>query len=127
MPQISMLEFEHLPLRVHDLLAGVPTHDVWATDLPYTRPGITLDEFLRAAGPGLLPFKDPPATRALVSLRLFLGRLFAWDREPPANTCKSFAERLTASDRSKSLVGPGTRAGVVLRLVYRFENEQLLE
>ena len=33
MPQISAGEFERLPLRVHDFLAGVPRHDVWAVDL----------------------------------------------------------------------------------------------
>jgi hypothetical protein len=43
MPQISTHEFERLPLRVHDFLAGVPLHDVWAIDLPRTRSGITLD------------------------------------------------------------------------------------
>src|SRR6516162_9087589 len=49
MPQISALEFERLPLRVHAFLAGVPLHDVWAVDLPRSRAGITLDEFLRVA------------------------------------------------------------------------------
>jgi hypothetical protein len=46
MPQISTQEFQRLPLRVHDFLAGVPLHDVWAADLPRTRSGITLAEFL---------------------------------------------------------------------------------
>ena len=50
MPHISTQEFERLPLRVHDFLAGVPLHDVWAVDLPRARSGITLDEFLRTAG-----------------------------------------------------------------------------
>src|ERR1700720_2678129 len=49
MPQISTQEFERLPLRVHNFLAGVPLHDVWAVDLPRTRSGITLDEFSRVA------------------------------------------------------------------------------
>jgi Protein of unknown function (DUF2867) len=128
MPQISMREFEQLPLRVHDFLVGVPLHDVWAINLPHTRPGITLDEFSRTAGARALPpFKDPPVTRALVNLRLFLGRLFAWDREPPANAWESFATRLTPADRSKSLAPAGEREGLVFRVVYRFENEQLLE
>ena len=43
MPQISTQEFERLPLRVHDFLADVPLHDVWAID-PRTRSGVTLDE-----------------------------------------------------------------------------------
>lgn len=82
MPQVSTQEFERLPLRVHAFLAGVPLHDVWAVDLPRTRPGITLDQFLQAEG--------------------------------------------ARPDRSKSLVPAGTREGL-FRVVYRFENEQLLE
>ena len=39
MPQISAGEFERLPLRVHDFLAGVPLYDVWAVDLPHARSG----------------------------------------------------------------------------------------
>jgi len=63
MPRISAQELERLPLRVHDVLAGVPLHDVWAVDLPRTRSGITLDEFVRAAGGRL--FTPSPVVRAL--------------------------------------------------------------
>ena len=118
-----MQEFERLPLRVHDFLAGVPLHDVWAVDLPRVRPGITLDEFLRAAG--ARPFTPSPVVRALLNIRLFVGRRLGWDREPDA-TGKTFAARLTTADLSKSLVPAGTREGP-FRMVYRFENEQLLE
>jgi hypothetical protein len=38
----------------------------------------------------------------------------------------SFAARLTAADRTKSVVPAGTREGP-FRVVYRFENEELLE
>ena len=124
MSQISAEEFERLPLRVHDFLAGVPLHDVWAVDLPRRRSGITLDEFLRAAG--ARPFRPSPVVHALVSIRLFFGRLLGWDREPNATVRETFATRLTTADRSKSLVPPGTREGL-FRIVYRFENEQLLE
>jgi hypothetical protein len=48
MPQISVHEFEGLPLRAHLFLEGVPLHDVWAIDLPHSRSGITLADFLRA-------------------------------------------------------------------------------
>jgi hypothetical protein len=126
MPQVSVQELERLPLRVHSFLADVPLHDVWTTDLPRWRTGITLDEFSRTVGAGAHPFKDSGVTLALVKLRLFLGRLFGWDREPPANAWESFATRLTAADRSKSLARAGTREGLVFRVVYRFENEQLL-
>ena len=124
MPQVSTQEFERLPLRVHAFLAGVPLHDVWAVDLPRTRPGIMLDEFLRTGG--ARPYTLSPVVRALLSIRLFIGRLLGWDREPTATAWQTFATRLTTADRSNSLAAAGTREGL-FRVVYRFENEQLLE
>ena len=124
MPQISTQEFERLPLRVHDLLAGVPLHDVWAIDLLRTRSGITLNEFLRTASSCLLT--PSPVVRALLNVRLLVGRLLSWDRQPAATAWESFTTRMTTADRSRSLVPPGTREGL-FRVVYRFENEQLLE
>ena len=123
MPRISRREFERLPLRVHGFLNDVSLHDVWATDLPRAYPGITLDEFLGTASKHGC---TSPLVRLLLSIRLFVGRLFGLDREPDGNAWESFAARLTADDRSKSLVPAGTRQGL-FRVVYRFENEQLLE
>lgn len=124
MPQISIREFEQLPLRVHEFLAGVPLHDVWAVDLPPMRPGITLDEFLRAAKASRPSLS--PAAKALLKFRLFAGGLLGLDHEPPATAWETFATRLTPDDRAKSLLPPGTRTGN-FRLVYRFENEELRE
>ena len=124
MSQIATQEFERLPLRVHDFLADVPLHDVWAVDLPHTRSGITLDEFLRTAS--ARPCRLSPTVRALLNIRLFVGWALGWDREPNAAACESFAARMTTADRSKSLVPAGTREGL-FRVVYRFDNEQLLE
>jgi len=124
MPQISAREFEHLPLRVHDLLVGVPLHDVWAVDLSRARSGITLDEFLKTTSER--PLTASPVVGALLSLRLFIGRFLGWDCEPAATAWQSFAARITDADRSKSLAPPATREGL-FRVVYRFENEQLLE
>lgn len=123
-PQVSKREFERLPLRVHDFLAGVALHDVWAVNLPRWRAGVTLDEFLRAASNR--PFTPSTVVRMLINIRLSIGRLFGWDGEPAASTRESFATRLTAADHSRSLVPPGTKEGL-FRVVYRFENEQLLE
>jgi hypothetical protein len=141
MPRISTEEFEQLPLRVHDFLAGVPLHDVWAIDLPRPRSGITLDEFSRTAnarshvgcdccendrsGKARLLTRSP-VVRALLNIRFFVGRLLGWDREPAATAWETFATRLTTADRSKSVVPAGTRDGL-FHVVYRFENEQLLE
>ena len=124
MPKISKQEFERLPLRVHDFLAGVPLHDVWAVDLPRTRSGITLDEFLRTANTRLCA--PSPVVRTLLNIRLSVGRLLGWDREPAATAWETLATRLTTADRSKSLAPAGTREGLFC-VVYRFENEQLLE
>jgi len=123
MPQISRQEFELLPLRVHSPLAGVPLHDVWVIDLPHARCGITLDGFLRKAN--ARQCTTSPTVRTLLNIRLFVGGLLGLDREP-GNAWESFAARLIADDRSKSLLPPGTHEGL-FRVVYRFENEQLVE
>jgi hypothetical protein len=124
MPQISAQEFERLPLRVHAFLAGVPLHDVWAVDLPRPRSGITLAEFVRMESTCLLTCS--PVVRGLLNIRLFVGRRLGWDREPAATAWETFTTRLTTADRAKSLAPAGTCDGL-FRIVYRFENEQLLE
>jgi Protein of unknown function (DUF2867) len=128
MPRISEREFEVLPLRVHAFLRDVPLHDVWAVDLPRPRGGITLDEFRRRV-PRALLFKPSPLVRALLDVRLFVGRFFDWDRSPSERTSATFADRLTPADRELSLAPAGMREGTegLFRVVYRFENEQLDE
>jgi hypothetical protein len=124
--QISQQEFKRVPLRVHAFLAGVPLQDAWAIDLPRPRGGITLDDFLRVAGERL--YTPSPVARALLSLRFFVGRLFGWDRRPSTTTGpEMFANRLTAEDRARSLAPAGARQGAHFRIVYRFENELLVE
>ena len=125
MPQISEREFKVLPLRVHAFLADVPLHDVWAVDLPRPRAGITLDEFRRRVASARL-FTPSPIVRALLGVRLFLGRLFGWDRTPSERNSPTFADRLTPADRARSLAPAGRREGLFL-VIYRFENEQLDE
>ena len=122
MPQASIQEFERLPLRVHTFLAGVPLHDVWFVDLPRWRAGVTLDDFLRTGGNCLVT--PSSLVRTLLDIRFFVGRFFGWDREP--TTSATFTTLLTDTDHSRSLVPPGTRDGF-FRVVYRFENEQLVE
>jgi len=129
-------EFERLPLRVHTFLPDVPLHDVWFIDLPRWRAGITLDEFLRTPSNSNLDacgcsessflFMQSLLVRILLDIRFFVGRFFGWDREPASIATTTFATRLTDTDRSRSLVVAGTRDGL-FRVVYRFENEQLLE
>jgi hypothetical protein len=136
MPRVSAQEFERLPLRVHTFLAGVPLHDVWSVDLPPWRAGLTLNDFLRTADNCKLDtcgcskssslFTPSPLVRMLLDIRFFVGRFFGWDHEAAANAWKPFATRLTDTDHLRSLVAAGTRDGF-FRVVYRFENEQLVE
>jgi hypothetical protein len=136
MPQVSTQEFERLPLRVHSFLVGVPLHDVWSVDLPRWRAGVTLDEFLRTATNGKIDtcgcskssslLAPSPLVRILLAIRFFVGRFFGWDHEPAATRWKTFTTRLTDTDHSRSLAAAGTRDGF-FRVVYRFENEQLVE
>lgn len=124
MPQISTEQFEQLPLRVHTFLAGVPLHDVWCVDLPRWRAGVTLNDFLRTASNCF--FTPSFVVRKLLAIRFLVGALFSWDRESAATATKTFATRLTDTDRSRSLAAAGTQDGF-FRVVYRFENEQLVE
>jgi len=132
MPRISPTDFYALPLRVHTFLADVPLHDVWAVELPARRDGVTLSEFLRQANQDKFDGADakinrfPPAARALFRLRFVLGRIFRLEAEPKDALAASFERRLTAEDRARSSIAPGTPEGL-FRVVYRFENEQLLE
>lgn len=125
MPQISKSEFEAVPLRVHAFLAGVQLHDAWAVDLPHSRTGITLDEFLRLTSGSL--FTPSPIVRALLNVRFFFGGLFGWDRTPLETAVReTFADRLRPIDRAMTLAPAGRKDGL-FRIVYRFENEQLTE
>ena len=115
-----------MPLRAHTFLTGVPLHDVWAVDLPRLSGTVSLAELLRRAGPTRLIGRLPPAARTLLRLRFFLGRIFRLEAAPRDAGASSFASRLTDEDCARSLVEAGTPEGP-FRVVYRFENEQLVE
>jgi hypothetical protein len=125
-PRISAVEYGAVPLRVHTLLADVPLHDVWAVDLPRVREGVTLDEFHRLLSQRRLIGGLPPPARALFGLRFLLGRIFRLEDQPKGSGAASFAKGLTAEDRARSSLAPGTPDGP-FRVVYQFENERLLE
>jgi Protein of unknown function (DUF2867) len=126
MDPISSQEFLAQRFRVHAFLADVPLHDVWAVDLPGFRKGITLHEFhaRTSKADGLKRVSWP--TRALFSLRLLIGQVLGLESEPGGYRQSYFANRLTAEDRTASLVAAGTADGF-FRVVYYFENEILLE
>lgn len=101
MPQISAAEYGALPLRVHTLLADVPLHDVWAVDLP------------RAY------------VRALRSTN-FIVYCVSTDSSEDFRRRSIVRKRADRRGSSQSSLAPGTPDGP-FRVVYRFENELLLE
>jgi len=116
-------ELAGLPLRAHELLAGVPLHDVWAVDLPEGGPGRSLLD-LRAALARVDLSGANAAVRLLFRIRALLGRLFAWDAAPASRG--SLADRLPEEDRRRSRVPPGTREGP-FQVVFVSERESISE
>jgi len=118
-------DYRLLKLRAHSLLRSVPLHDVWAVDLVGGGRGRTMVE-LRALLSAEDLSKTNAAVRFLFGLRRWLGRIFAWDREPPRASQESFVHRLTAADRALSLVAPGTSDGP-FRVLYVSKQEAISE
>jgi len=117
-------EFRARPLRVHALLHDVPLEDAWAVPLSGGGPDRTIKDVRTVMTAGRQG--APALVRGLFRLRERIGALFGWDRERPAWNGESFADRLSAEDRARSLVAPGTPDGPFI-LLYRFEDEQLSE
>jgi uncharacterized protein DUF2867 len=116
--------FRACPLRVHALLHDVPLEDAWAIPLSGGGAGRTVRDLRTVMVAGREA--APPVVRGLFQLRGRIGALFGWDHQRPAWNAESYAERLSAADRARSLIAPGTPDGN-FRILYRFEDEQLSE
>lgn len=115
-------EFAALDLDVHALLEGVPLHDVSAIDLPGGGPHRTIADVLRLMN--LARGRHPPAVKALIAVRKWLGRALHWDAaEKPM---PEYASRLTDEQRHRSKTQTGTVSGP-LRVLYEFDNEMVGE
>jgi hypothetical protein len=135
MLRIPKREFEQIPLHVHDVLAGLPIHDVWAVDLVHWRSDITLREFLDTTPLHAIP--TSLLTRALLRLRSSIGRLLGWDTttrreqkqplsESGADQDSTFKSQISDTDQQKCLIEPGSvKKG--LQAVYSFTNEHIFE
>jgi hypothetical protein len=119
--RVSAAEYLRLPLRAHELLQGVPLHDVSAIDLPGGGEGRTLAD-IRALESTAAP---NPLAKRLFAVRYFFGRVFGWDRRKIAVE-ESLVARLSERDRSASVVPPGTFQSSFL-IVYQFADEALSE
>ena len=126
--RVDANEFLALDLHVHRVLAGVPLKDVSAVDLPGGGPDRTLadvralinDQTLRDAS---------AAVRALVDLRLWLGKVFGWDGEHQRiepDDQRSWSRRVGPELAARSSVPPGTRERN-FRTLYVLARESLAE
>jgi hypothetical protein len=121
------------PWRVHTLAPDFQLLDVW--ELPIT--GAPEDRFDRffdlIAAQGVE--SESPIARALFWIREKLGEIFRWDKVTERRAIPGCAEttlidRLTAEDRARSSIVPGTPSGIEIGnvcFVYRFEEEALVE
>ena len=122
--RIDPSDFRAFPLRVHALLHDVPLEDVWVIRLRGGGAGRSIQEvrtvFIAAteAAPALVKW--------LFRIRERIGALCGWDQPDPDWSTKTYAYRLSPSDRAQSTAPAGTPDGR-LSFLYRFENEQLSE
>lgn len=117
----SPAEYLGLKLRAHELLRGVPLHDVSVVDLPGGGAGRRLAD-IRALQSAAAPSRT---VKAFFGLRRLLGRAFGWDRlemRPEDSLLLQLSER----DRLDSEIAPGTPDGP-FRLLYQFPGEALSE
>jgi hypothetical protein len=114
-----------LPLEVHAILENLSPRDVSAVDLPGGGAGRTISDVRALIAPGDLMSASPLA-RALFAFRLWLGRVFGWDRprhDPPE---MSYLARVPRALQARSVVQPGTvERG--FRLLYVVGQESLAE
>jgi hypothetical protein len=119
--------YEKLPLRAHLLLEDFERHSLDRLSLPGGRPGMRLPEIAADTGFDGRNFPEVGlVTRALFALRGLLGLVFRWD--PPIGDflAESLLSRLTPGERSRSLIPPGTPAGIA-QVLYQSDHEQALE
>ena len=117
-------EFRARPLRVHALLHDVPLEDVWAIRLRGGGAGRTIGDVRTALTAGVEA--APSVVKGLFRLRWRIGALLGWDKKRPAWNAESYEHRLSPADLAQSKAPPGTPDGR-LRLLYRFDDEQLSE
>lgn len=120
-------EYQSIPLRVHSLLHEVPLHSVDYVNLPGGRPGMSILEIHQAIGfEQLEEYKYGRFANFLFWLRGQIGRLFAWDNATQLVEKNSYVASLKESDKTTSLVVPGTQKGIN-RVLFCFQNEMVFE
>jgi hypothetical protein len=110
-----------MDLRVHALLADVPPHDVWVAHLSGGGTGRTLVD-VHASMAGGVTGHETVTLAAAVTAYMLMARVLGLARDECIDTLSSMRQRLTESDRARSIYRPGEHG-----FVYYFEREALLE
>ena len=119
--RVSPADYLALDLRAHDIMRGVPLHDVSVVDLPGGGTGRTVAD-VRAL---MEEMPHGVVVAALMELRCAIGEVLRWDT-PDASSRDSFVSTIPERDRLESEVPPGTQAGM-FRVLYQFPREMLVE
>jgi len=120
------------PWRIHTLAPDYELLDVWEVPIEADPSrGESFDRFFELVWENGMETGSPVVT-ALVRLRALMGRVFRWERTDlaiPGARERSITERLTDDDRKvdRSPERRSRPTAIPVRLVYRFENEALIE
>ena len=120
-------EYEALPLKAHELLAGVPLHSLSCDRLPGGRKEMNIVEIQEATGLAEMDkIEVGTASKVLFDLRAAIGGVMGWDEVPALSREITYLSRISEPDKSRSLIPPGEVRGIG-RVLYCFDNEMLLE
>jgi len=120
-------EFNHLPLKAHQLLVGVPMHSFDVIELDGGSARMKMDEIYRITGLNQAQdFKFGFITKTLFDIRGWIGKISGWDNVPELVSNHSWITRLTAAEREKSIIPSGTVESINT-ILYCYENEILFE
>lgn len=119
--------FRRLPLNAHRFLDGVPLHSLDFVELPGGPSGMSMPQLREAIGFDKIGEQELGfVPKALFGLRGLIGKMFGWDDVPQLVESNSYLSQLSDADRAKSLIPPGKTEGIN-RIIYCFENEQMME
>ncbi|MBU1100428.1 MAG: DUF2867 domain-containing protein [Bacteroidetes bacterium] len=114
-------EYLKLDVRAHEILKGVPLHDVWQLDLPDGGEGRTIEDIRCLSEESEQEF----LVQLLLTIRWMLGSLFGWDKEPDDKE-GLFQNLISEEDREKSSVSTGKKDGL-FTILYVFPTEAMSE
>jgi uncharacterized protein DUF2867 len=119
-------QYRSRDLIAHELLRGIPVHDVWRVFLPNTGRSCSMIEVRRVAQALTRTKRKGVVIPALFAVRRVLGSLLGWDEVESEDWVSAVSARMLPELRRRSLVPVGTQDGP-FRVVYVVAEEALSE